>query len=772
MKINAVHVLSVLSVGLASCGVQPTPRPTESPDTRVEEMATAPTCSAFTRFGAGWNQSFTLSDGATPYNYHAYTTVLPQTTDMQLVPYPINAAGTTSVPSPLHYDYFYRPTLTLAGVPEGGGATTNVYINTYALVGLAYLNDVKMFDLRVRNAAEDLRTINDAGTVSSVVTRGDRWTFFPSKRFKPGAVLKVETFLKGNITYKNEMVLANYQGQGSNPKKWFKVAMPHQDLVVRINTDPYNLEGNPNPIQTFVVPVRGFNNAADPSHAFWFRNELYYDAPYDATAGKSIPQGTSAFNSWLESRQDHVLNWSVFDQKIGKVTVDANNNPSAPTEVKNLQDWNLGTPSTTNQLNCISKTTTVYNDQRRFDHIMPASVVNAPKLAGPSVTSGTARTVTSPDTKISETRATTSFVLKNSGTQPLTYSWGSGHDLILSDENLSKTLAPGTSRTVTVSGRCPIDPATGKPLLLNYSQQLRLYTNDPRQTAGANWIFGSGINIKVICAATTLYGWSNGTQTYVNVDFPAEGQSGGPQASSNPLADFQSKLTTDLAFSNPREVNPAGGSGTCQSQLSQATNATRCFWADVEANPAFEASNEVARTCARALGTAAAIWKIDNPTSTGYPSVVSLYGDSSKAAQYGTGVCSDYNLVLTGAPVNSGSYNYAVGHRYGNITYTVTEQGITPGYTPPNAAALACAQNLVRAAAIWKIDNFFSTGYPAASVLTASPELYGTHACQNDQLTVAGEAVSSGSFTYLVKHGQGTRLYTATESGVAESNLP
>lgn len=772
MKINAVHVLSVISLGLASCGVQPTPRPTESPDTRVEEMATAPTCSAFTRFGAGWNQSFTLSDGATPYNYHAYTTVLPQTTDMQLVPYQINAAGTTSVPSPLHYDYFYRPTLTLAGVPEGGGATTNVYINTYALVGLAYLNDVKMFDLRVRNAAEDLRTINDAGTVSSVVTRGDRWTFFPSKRFKPGAVLKVETFLKGNVTYKNEMVLANYQGQGSNPKKWFKVAMPHQDLVVRINTDPYNLEGNPNPIQTFVVPVRGFNNAADSSHAFWFRNELYYDAPYDATAGKSIPQGTSAFNTWLESRQDHVLNWSVFDQKIGKVTVDANNNPSAPTEVKSLQDWNLGTPSTANQLNCISKTTTVYNDQRRFDHIMPASAVNAPKLAGPSVTSGTARTVTSPDSKISETRTGTSFVIKNSGTQPLTYSWSGGAGLVLSDAALTKVLAPGTSRTITVSGNCPIDPNTGKPILYNETRNLVLNTNDPRQTAGNNLVFGSTISIKVVCAATTLYGWSNGTQTYLNLDFPAQGQNSGFQLSSNPLADFQSKLTTDLVYSNLREVNPAGGPGSCRSQLYRATNATRCLWADVEANPAFDAGNEEAGKCARALQVGAAIWYIDHFS---YPAAQLLFGDATKDGVYGTGVCNTATLNVDTLYFDNEGFMYSVRHSNGNTTYFTTEDAVTFSSpvslaSSPDRDALTCAHALVTGAAIWSVDHF--DGYPDVQTLIASPEVYSTQSCLKPELVLTGNAVSSGSFTYTVQHAQGTFLYTATDSGITETNLP
>lgn len=87
-----------------------------------------------------------------------------------------------------------------------------------------------------------------------------------------------------------------------------------------------------------------------------------------------------------------------------------------------------------------------------------------------------------------------------------------------------------------------------------------------------------------------------------------------------------------------------------------------------------------AQSCASALAKAAAIWKIDNPTAGGYPAASDLYGDAAKSETYGTNTCVDpsNNIVVNGAAANAGtSYSYAVSHKNGQKTFTVTEGGLT-----------------------------------------------------------------------------------------------
>ena len=89
------------------------------------------------------------------------------------------------------------------------------------------------------------------------------------------------------------------------------------------------------------------------------------------------------------------------------------------------------------------------------------------------------------------------------------------------------------------------------------------------------------------------------------------------------------------------------------------------------------AYDTAAQSCAAALAKGAAIWKIDNPTNGGYPAAGDLYGDAAKAASFGTNVCNDTNITVTGAAVTSGTYTYTVVHSNGQKTFTVTEGGIS-----------------------------------------------------------------------------------------------
>ncbi|WP_034337319.1 type II secretion system protein [Deinococcus misasensis] len=87
------------------------------------------------------------------------------------------------------------------------------------------------------------------------------------------------------------------------------------------------------------------------------------------------------------------------------------------------------------------------------------------------------------------------------------------------------------------------------------------------------------------------------------------------------------------------------------------------------------AYDAAAQTCAGALAKAAAIYKIDNPTSTTFPAYTELEGDAAKSEKYGTNSCVDANITVGGA--SAANYSYTVTHANGSKVYTVTESGIT-----------------------------------------------------------------------------------------------
>lgn len=84
-----------------------------------------------------------------------------------------------------------------------------------------------------------------------------------------------------------------------------------------------------------------------------------------------------------------------------------------------------------------------------------------------------------------------------------------------------------------------------------------------------------------------------------------------------------------------------------------------------------------AMACGSALAKGASIWKIDHPLAAGYPSAAELY-DPANAEAFGTAICADPNLTVTGAAVTTSStFLYTVKHRNGNKLFTITENGIT-----------------------------------------------------------------------------------------------
>lgn len=89
------------------------------------------------------------------------------------------------------------------------------------------------------------------------------------------------------------------------------------------------------------------------------------------------------------------------------------------------------------------------------------------------------------------------------------------------------------------------------------------------------------------------------------------------------------------------------------------------------------AYDTAAQSCASALAKGAAIWKIDNPTSAGYPAAADLFGDTTKNEKYGTNVCKSAEMDIAGNAVTTNTtYSYTVKHKNADRTFTVTEGGI------------------------------------------------------------------------------------------------
>lgn len=393
MKKTSKSLLLFGALSLSSCGtLLPTPQTLQTEDTQLSRQGTAPICNnpaaggsfPYTSSGPAQRQTFFLNDGASPINYHSFSTDLPDSSSFVLEPYPFSSTASTTA-TPIYYDHFYRPTLRTSGVVQNtngqagltvGQSISEAYFSNTAITGLLYLNSAKQFHLRVQQAGNDFKQFDASGQVITDSAGNDK-VFSGALlqdltlggklvRFAGKQNLKVESYLAGHVTFKKEVVLVQYRdpstGSVSTGKAWVTVDMPYQDLYVKVTTDRYVLydttgqrtvltQGQPLLLKT---SIRGFTTTPDADHRFYWRKELSYSLPQGITSGSS-----SLFQSWLDGRRDAVLGWTINDQKLGKVTVDASGNASLPTEVRSLSDLNLGAPSFSNDRNCISKTVSV-----------------------------------------------------------------------------------------------------------------------------------------------------------------------------------------------------------------------------------------------------------------------------------------------------------------------------------------------------------------------------------------------------------------------------
>ncbi|WP_233555177.1 type IV pilin protein [Deinococcus sp. RM] len=86
-----------------------------------------------------------------------------------------------------------------------------------------------------------------------------------------------------------------------------------------------------------------------------------------------------------------------------------------------------------------------------------------------------------------------------------------------------------------------------------------------------------------------------------------------------------------------------------------------------------------------------------------------------------------------------------------------------------DTAAQSCANSLAKGVAIYRVDNPTTSDTPSAATLLASPDEYGTSGCTNDDLTVTGDASSTGAYEFVVSHAQGRNEYTVTQAGIASA---
>lgn len=88
-----------------------------------------------------------------------------------------------------------------------------------------------------------------------------------------------------------------------------------------------------------------------------------------------------------------------------------------------------------------------------------------------------------------------------------------------------------------------------------------------------------------------------------------------------------------------------------------------------------------------------------------------------------------------------------------------------------DVAAISCANSLMKAVAIYRIDHPGTIDTPAAGDLYGTPEkdeLYGTDNCTKLPIgsTITGDAAANGHYQFEVKHVEGKNAYMATPFGI------
>lgn len=401
MKAVQKYVLLLGALGFSACGMFQAPPPAKptspttetTPNTDFGAQGTPIVCTnqsaggnfPYNSNGPLWRQQFFLNDNGTPLNYSTFSTDLPAVGNISMNPYVVNATGGTYTPGPWMYQYIYAPNVILTGTQTNGAAANNIVVTASGNHGLSYNASLKQFDLPVVSSSNKFKLYDAAGNLLPTEYGGSQ-TSMPSingrVRIPTGQKVTLEFYLDPKVQYRPELIWANFKdASGVSKTDWVKVTMPYQEGILKVNAATYTVQESTgiktyqsatNPLPKFKFVMRGYNNLVSSDRQFMNRQGIYYAWP------SSVPSGNwTAYNQFMDERKDFVLNWNLYDQKVGSATVDASGDPvlNAAT-VSTAAQWNLGTPGYANDKNCISKTLAPESGvMQRFSVIQPKAVV-------------------------------------------------------------------------------------------------------------------------------------------------------------------------------------------------------------------------------------------------------------------------------------------------------------------------------------------------------------------------------------------------------------
>lgn len=394
-------ILLLGALGLSACGMFQTPNkstPSTTETTPNPEFATQGTptvCSnqsaggsfPYSNYGPLWRQQFFLNDNGTPLNYSTFTTDLPAVGNISMNPYVVNATGGSYAPIPWLYQYIYAPNITLSGTQSTGTVANNAVMAVSGIYGLLYNNSLKQFELPIFSGTSTKFKLFDAAGNVLPTEYGASQTYYPTinngrVRIPTGQKATLEFYLDPKVQYRKEMIWATFKdASGVSKTDWVTVNMPYQEGILKVNAATYTVQestgiktyqSSTNPLPKFKFVMRGYNNQVSADRQFVSRQGIYYTWPSSVTSGN-----WTAWNQFMDERKDYVLNWNLYDQKVGSASVDASGDPvlNAAT-VSTLAQWNLGTPGYANDKNCISKTVAPESGvMQRFSVIQPAATV-------------------------------------------------------------------------------------------------------------------------------------------------------------------------------------------------------------------------------------------------------------------------------------------------------------------------------------------------------------------------------------------------------------
>ncbi|GGJ47194.1 PA14 domain-containing protein [Deinococcus roseus] len=398
------------ALGLTGCGMLAVPKPSpvsesSSHSTEILRQGAIPLCNNVALggnhpYGLGgslWRQWVYLNDNSTPLNYSTFTTDLPLPGNMSISPYVYDSSGGLVYPSPIIYQYVYNPGFNVSGIEASTRhPIPQVPLNSRASYGPIYAGSAQQYALPVVSIANNFKLLDGNGNAIKdnngidIVNSGIQ-TYYPSingnqVRFSGGQSLKLEFYLDPLVKTRKEIIEADYTDPATGQTKtdWVEVDMPYQEATLKVTTpsyivyEPYGqktYQTSTNPLPNFKFNLRGFNNSVTNDHRFLMQQGIAYNRPSTIAL-----EDLTTWNNWLDTRQDFVLGWNVYNQKVASATMNANGEPVVNAATATTQsNWNLGTPGYANDRNCLSKTFAVEEGSpQRFSVVQPAAQVYQP----------------------------------------------------------------------------------------------------------------------------------------------------------------------------------------------------------------------------------------------------------------------------------------------------------------------------------------------------------------------------------------------------------